>query len=325
MIIPVSVDAVVGPVMTIARSLLSAIKQRRDLAVSVAGARKALALDRTQLGVAGFRRQSLHPIYSSDNRPHPDELAGLAGLLQDDLRRARREGRLEISDQVTGHIGQSLLLVCGPAWEAVTRLVFGYDAYLHPGRAGTAPESLARYLPYRFDIDADGIPTESARFVRDQNGCTVEREPNWGVIGPRGRRLYPMLGHDGFLHTDYLLITKVPNFLAHPSAGSEHFIVNVAGTHGIGQRATDALLANGSVIRKTAQLLAIDPEVVGTWPEAYQALFRVGGITHDRRRGSRAGDITLVDAVRVDESPEWWLAWRERVRQPLADWAEPPS
>jgi hypothetical protein len=175
-------------------------------------------------------------------------------------------------------------------------------------------------LPYRWEINQEEIAAQALRFVRVGRSYVPERESNWGIIGPRGRRYYPTVSHDGFLVTDYLLLTKLPNFLADPTHGSENFIVNFGGTHGIAQRAVTLLLSNRALINKVADHLDIDPELAHTWPDAYQVLFRAGDIRHRQARGSHARGLVLVDAVRIDESAEWWMSWNRRIREPLVRW-----
>jgi hypothetical protein len=313
----ITAEAVVGGMLWISRTILDAVHGHRDRAQSVRGAKRALSIDKSQLSATAYRHRSLHPLYSGPTSFHPDNLASLVSVLRDDVRRARRQGTLRVQENVEAKITQSLLLVGGPVSEGVSRLVFGYDDQDRPG--GSTCSGLGRELPYRFDID-EGIVGQSARLVKDQGRWIVEREPNWGVIAPDGRRHYPMIGHDDFLRTDYLLLTKLPNFLVDATFGSGNSIVNVAGAHGIGTRGIELLLSRRNVLRKTAERLGIDPELAATWPEAYQALFWVGDIRHHKRRGSVASDIVLVDAARIDESIEWWIGWRDRVRAPLNNW-----
>jgi hypothetical protein len=59
---------------------------------------------------------------------------------------------------------------------------------------------------------------------------------------------------------------------------------------------------------------------VNTWPDAYQVLLRAGNIEHDPLRGSRARDMKLVEAMRIDEPPSWWQEWSFRTQPSLLNW-----
>ncbi|MBP2339004.1 hypothetical protein JOF41_005182 [Saccharothrix coeruleofusca] len=314
----ISVDALVSNVVKITPQLAGAIRNFRAEVTYCKGAMDALTIGHTHLRKTGYRHHSLHPAYTTEDAvTHPDHLAAAAAVLHDRVRAVRSRKPAEECASLEVATGDSVLLVGGPAWEGVTRAVFGYE---QAGR-GLACKGLGVELPYRWHVDAEAIHAKAVRFVKTPKGFRTEEEPNWGIVGPRGRRYFPTVGHDGFLVTDYLLLTKLPNFLGEESYGSEQVIVNFGGAHGIGQRAAELLLSRRDVVRKVAEVLDIDVHRAATWPAAYQALFRVGDISHGVVRGSRARDIVLVDAVRITESPEWWHTWANGVHASLRRWS----
>lgn len=316
----ISVDALVGNIVKITTPLAYALKDYRTEVVYCRGARDALTIGHGQMKRTGYRHHSLHPVYFTGKTVHhPDNLASLAAVLHDRVKPARVARSVEEHDQLEMSIGESILLVGGPVWEGVTRLVFGYQPDIS-AELGLACNGLGLELPYRWHVDAEKIRGKAQRFVKTPQGYVAEGEPNWGITGPNNKIYFPTLDHEGFLVTDYLLLTKLPNFLSDPSMGDERIIVNFGGAHGIAQRAAELLLASRPVIRKVSEVLAIDVERASTWPVAYQALFRVGDITHSKSRGSRAKGIVLVDAIRIDESPLWWYAWHHRVKQSITNW-----
>jgi hypothetical protein len=307
----------------VALPLSTALRQASAELKLISGAKDALAISRRQLGDTGYRHRSLHPSFS-DAVIHPDNLLGLLPLLQEDFLLATKRRRLrEVSAHldVTSSISNSLLLVGGPAGEGVTRIVFGYkEGEERESGRSLFCNGLGLALPYHWNLDQDHITAVARRFV---SGATEPvARPNWGLIGPHGRRLYPTLDNDDFLKTDYLLLTKLPNFLADESRGSESYIVSFGGTHGPGQIATKLLLSSRATIKRLVSELKIDTENVGSWPEAYQAVFRIGDIDHRPRRGSVGTTIKLVDTLQVVESRDWWRSWGNRVEQRLKNWLD---
>jgi hypothetical protein len=321
----VPVDAIVGKVLTIAQVIYRQILQQKESRRFAYGAAQALTIGSGQLGITGYRHRSDY----TDGAYHPDNLDGLAAVLHEAVRQAVRGNTLQEASTLELDTAESMLLVGGPVWDQMMRHIFGYQKELsQPGATAEARyecTGLARELPFRFDVDVDSIPSRASRFIRSPEGIVVEEEPNWGIIGRNGDRYYPTLRHDGFLATDYLVLTKVPNLLAHPTRGTERFFVNYAGTHGVALRAIRLMLCDHALVRRVVEDLRIDVDRVSTWPGAYQVVLRVGGIRHSPRAGSTPGDVRLVQAVRVDESPAWWDEWRRRLAGSLGPGAGPPG
>ncbi len=307
------VDAIVNRGCSVVAAVYREIVRRRAARQFMYGATEALTIGRRQLGQTGYRHRSDY----TGGAYHPDNLEALGAVLKDELIRAIRDGTFRQSESLEMDPGESIVLIGGPVWDRITRSVFGYKKNLIAPDAGGGSrydcDGLGLHLPFRFDLDPNKITGVAARFTRSADGVTVEREPNWGIIGRDKSLYYPTLRHDDFLATDYLLLTKIPNFLSDPTQGTERFIVNYAGTHGVGVRAVNLALSQQPLVRRIIEDLKIDVDRAVTWPTAYQVILRVGDIKHDTRRVSKPTDVRLVCAVRIDESLEWWAGWRRHV------------
>lgn len=297
-------------VLTIAKPAYSKLKNYRSGVKFVKGAKETLAIAPAQLRETGYKQQSTHPLFPDEGAFHPDNLAALNAVLRGHLRR-----NSNVEPEVLESISDGLLLFGSPTSEGLSRLVFGYEPI--SGREDRlAKVGLVSHLPFSWDLDKDNIAHSAQRWVSGLESPTMR--PNWAVIGPEGKRLFPDLHHDDFLRTDLLLVTKLPNILTDASRGSEHYIVSVGGAHGTGTRAVERLLSDKGVLRIIADELKIDPEVPGTWPEAYQVLLRVGDIKHNARHGSIAEKVDYIDSVRISESSDWWDEWRRRIAGSVA-------
>ena len=147
-------------------------------------------------------------------------------------------------------------------------------------------------------------------------GATTSR-PNWPIIDSRNyreRSIYPETHNDGFLRTDYLLVTKIPNFLT-PGSLAGKTIISFGGTHGVATRATSLLLNSPGLMKRL-----VDDYHDGRSPH-FQALFKATSIIHEPRGGSHAKQLSLealvplsFDDVVLDES-------RRTVNARFTDWA----
>jgi hypothetical protein len=314
LVLTFTVDAVVGNTLKIASSVFAAIKRYRADVQFEKDAKEALTIGAVQLRTTGYRRRSVHPLYANTSNFHPDNLAAMAALLHEDIHRAQRHNGIQEAASVEASLDHSMLLIGSPASEGLSRVVFGYE---EAREDVLTCKGLGLELPYRWHFGED--LAISNRFYPPQEE-PISR-PNFAIAGPGGKVIYyPDLDGNNFQLTDYLLLTKLPNFLADQRRGSGHFIVSVGGAHGIATRAVERLLSNRSMIKRVVEDLAIDVDRAKTWPTAYQVLFKVGDIRHDVRHGSRAKSIVLVDSQRIDESPEWWQAWSTQTREAVVSW-----
>jgi hypothetical protein len=92
----------------------------------------------------------------------------------------------------------------------------------------------------------------SGKDVEDKNRV-VRRgkftEPNWGVI-VEGKAVFPEIDIDGRLKTDYLLLTKVPNFFDQNWSSNGNALLSMGGVHGPGTQGFALLLSDHAATEK---------------------------------------------------------------------------
>jgi hypothetical protein len=189
--------------------------------------------------------------------------------------------------------------------------VFGYAP--QPGTA----ESLILQdspvdVPYRLVLNYDEVP-ERALACRYVDGRAVTRR-NWRVETDQAIYI-PELGEDGWLRTDYMLITRLRNFLTADGFAQGHSIVSIGGTHGTGTRGLELLLGDDAILRAIGEVTR-DRDC-----PSFQVLLRVSHIDHDVRRGSRATQLQLVGKpILIGDEPQRWQTAQQAVRRSAAKW-----
>jgi hypothetical protein len=257
-----------------------------------------LGLDRHS-GVA-YRHDAVHPDFE-EGVLHPDNLDALASASGSSIARARDLRQLEVLDDIRVAIEEDQVLIGSPMAEGLSRVVFGYDE--HGSGNVLRRESASIDLPYSWEFDATKLAAHAtaARFVRGQGW--VER-PNWYVVcnrsGMRDKRYTPHVDNNGRLADDYLIVTRIPNFLTESAFGMDRFIVSIAGTHGTGTRAIELLLRDKSILNEVADKLGRDCD-------RFQILLRAADVVHDTDVGSRATALELIDVVELTDSSSTWL------------------
>ncbi|MGW5011595.1 hypothetical protein ACWEOR_05695 [Micromonospora chalcea] len=284
------------------------IKERRNALRLAREAKQLLGLGQPDL--YSYRVAMHHPLYKRGD-PHPDDLAAFITMAGHDIAEAEEAGTLALLDKVEVALSEGLVLIGSPEAEAVTRLAFGYER--RKDALGMRYRGCTLELPYRWEEDRTTVKAEYERFVP---GMGRARRPNWPIIDQsRGspRPIFPVVANTGLLHTDFLLITKVPNFLTSVGYECGRSIVSVAGTHGTGTRSIELMLRDRTLL---GQIRAGIPDDA----QAFQVLLEATDIQHDAERGSRAKRLRLRD-VQVFERPEstWRAAMRE-VNSRRAGW-----
>lgn len=126
----------------------------------------------------------------------------------------------------------------------------------------------------------------------------VER-PNWRIAGPE-RSHVPRVDEDGVLLEDYLLVTKLRNYLSPVALDDGRAVISFGGTHGTGTRALGLIFRDRDVLGELVDQLR-------SRPAAFQMLFRVGDIAHDQKVGSHARTIELVEnAIVLPDNDQVW-------------------
>lgn len=203
------------------------------------------------------------------------------------------------------------IVTVGSAWpEGLTRLIFGYTA--RPGSEDLQYVGGVIDLPYRWAVSVNEVRSECFRY---QPAGLICRRPNWGVVSMRQgfpQTLYPDLANDHFLVTDYLLITRLPNFLAEPDRGSA--LISLGGTHGVGTRSVELMAGDKRLIADLAHR-------VGTGKSKFfQVLLEASAIRHSPTHGSEAKRLRIVDFVPLQISDDQAAAARRTVASRFTDW-----
>ena len=262
-----------------------------------------------------YRSDNTHPLYPKSTALHPDNFDALTTLTQYKITRASYQNKLLVTDSVEGNFERDLVLVGSPVAEGCSRIVFGYE----PQPNDTDSLLLADPpvdLPYYWVLDRGRVEATAARVVA---GKGVRTRPNWRIQSTLGAgRLYiPRVDSGGLLEDDYLLITRVRNYLSANALQTDKTIVTIGGTHGTGTKAIEVLLREQTVLSELSNKLK--------GATAYQALFRVGKIQHESF-GSRASAIELLDVKILPDSDHVWSTAREKTQSKVQQWlTTPPS
>ncbi|NOU46928.1 MAG: helix-turn-helix domain-containing protein [Bacteroidales bacterium] len=149
-------------------------------------------------------------------------------------------------------------------------------------------------LPINFILNKEAIDYPNSfgkRFV-----AGVEKKmPNWPIT-IEGELLFPKTTNEGWLMTDYLLITRVPNILSKRSIVLGREIISIAGTHGVG---TEAI---GLVLNDLNLLKILNKNITSRY---FQILIPVLSIEHFEDRntlkseGKRLGE-PIIREVKID-------------------------
>jgi hypothetical protein len=228
---------------------------------------------------------------------------------QEQLRQAKEH--LEV-DELLLALDDGMVLVGSPEAEGVARLAYGYRR--REDGLGMAHVDPPVDLPFRWEEDGSQIEAVYHRFVE---GRGLVARPNWPIVDQRGaeRRLFPRVGNDGLLQSDYLLVTKVPNYLTRTGFESGRSLITFAGSHGTGTRAVELLMRDRAALRRVAEELT--PDV-----HAFQLLFEVGDMLHDSTEGTKARAIRLVACSPLDRPDAVWEEARRAVQSRLPGWCD---
>lgn len=272
------------------------VRERRAASRAASAARDLIGIRRADL--YSYRVAMNHPLHAR-GEPHPDDRAGFCSVADADVARAIARGRLDEVDEVSVRLDDGLVLIGSPEAEAVTRLVFGYVQYASGQGMRYVGDTID--LPYRWQEDPGEVRADCARYVPGR-GLVVR--PNWPIIAQvdrHPRTMFPTTRNDGLLENDFLLITKVPNFLTVEALHSGRSIISIAGSHGTGTRAIDLVLRSRPMLTEISARLRPDAR-------AFQLLVQATGIEHDPRRGSVAKAVRLIDIQQFDRTDSEWAA-----------------
>jgi hypothetical protein len=313
--IPVFLKAASGAVEVLrtAKEKFDANRQRRT---EVREAKRMLGL--ADPAAEAYRSDAIHPLFTPGEL-HPDNEAALLSVGADLLDQAAVE-RDSLAVDATE---SSLLLFGSPISDGLSRLVFGYSQL--PDGEGLSLDQPQFELRYVWDLNPEQVGEGAVRRFVYGKGW-VERPP-WQIRDLRENispRLVPETDADGLLREDYLLVTRIPNFLSSEAELKGQFLVSFGGAHGTGTRAVSLLFTNRKLMARVAQELrqrtATSTHRIGGIPRAYQLLFRVSNIKHGPN-GSIPGGLELVDAVILPDDAGAWKSARRHVAPRLNEGA----
>lgn len=292
----------------VVRDLGSFVATTRREAGEVREAKQLLGL--SEPAGEAYRSDAVHPLYTP-GKLHPDNEAALLAASTDlGLNRAvqRDEIQVDVADN-------SLLLFGSPTSEGLSRVVFDYSEL--PDRDGLASLDRPLDFAYAWNLDPESVGDgQVGRFVP---GKGVVRRPPWQISSFRSKgpsRFVPETDSEGMITEDYLLITRMRNFLSPAAQAQGKFLVSFGGAHGTGTRAVACLFRDKRLLRQVLEALKMkhreaSDQLAGV-PKAYQLLFRVSGIKHTEM-GSIPSNLELVDAVILGDDDSGWDLARRRV------------
>jgi hypothetical protein len=254
-----------------------------------------------------------HPLLVR-GEPHPDDRDAFCSVVEPDIVVAMERGWLEETDDISASLDDSLVLIGSPEAEAVTQLAFGYER--KTDKSGVYALGNVIDLPYCWLEDPAKVEAQSWKYVEGYHKPVAR--PNWPVVsnvGGKQRLLFPELRNDGLIATDYLLITKVPNYLTRIGYQSGHSVVSIAGTHGIGTRAVSVLLRDRNVLAAIGRTIPAESR-------AFQVLLRASSVRHEQGKSSSASRIELIDVQIFDRTDYEWMLATHAVAKNQHRWLE---
>jgi hypothetical protein len=306
-VLTVTGSAVGGAFVTLMTAVCRIVRQRIVARRSVGDAKAMLGMQAGE-GVA-YRHDSVHPLYQ-EGRLHPDNLDAVRFAAGSELKRAIDLSQLRLSNAVLTVVEQNMVLLGSPTAEGMSRVVFGYREE-EPDRLVLSQPPVD--LPYFWQLDKGEIRGQALRYVR---GVGVVSRPNWHIVSQRlgNPALYiPEVNAEGFPATDFLLVTRLRNFLTSAATDQGRYIVSVGGAHGTATRTIGLLLNDRAALTKIADSLK-------GRPQSYQLLLRVSGMRHDMNKGTQATTIELIDAVALPDERRIWQAASQTIEPQIAEW-----
>ena len=273
------------------------------------GARRILGI--TSPEDTAYRHDSVHSLYSGATELHPDNLRGLLAAAGTEYRKAAETNTLREVTNVAASIAHNLVLIGSPTAEGLSRAVFGYVPHEQDSDS-LVLDSPPVDLPFKWMLDKEAIdPRASARRIVVGKG--IVSRPNWQIAGP-GALYIPETDSDGFLATDYLLITRMRNFLSPTALDEGKYLVSLGGTHGTGTRAIERLVRDQGVLAQIGRALHKSPA-------SFQVLIRVMKMNHEGETGTHATRVELAtDPVPLPDTATTWDTAKRIAKSNLDRW-----
>jgi hypothetical protein len=291
-----------------ARALRYRRHQRRETRALIAEALELLGFESDEMT---YRRGCLLSDLEPKGR-HPDDEAALCALAGSAARRGPNAEYALAPAGSSRSLDDSFVLIGSPEAEAIARLAYGYRA--KPDGTGMAlgPNPPIR-LAYRWEEDAENITSESGRIVA---GRGLVRRRNWPIVDTSGNAEHlriPTVDHDGLMATDWLVVTRTPNYLTTTAYELGRSLISVAGAHGAGTRAIKLLLNDEAALVEVASALR-------SHDSAFQILIEVTKVDHHPKRGSTPQDIRIHGVRPLELADRDWRAATAAVQADLDRW-----
>ena len=234
-----------------------------------------------------FRLSDTHPIYEDGQVPAAD-IAAFTHLVDPGFAVEYGDPSQYLKDDAGVDAESDLVLFGSPESETLTRALFGYK-HDHNGTL-TYTETLP--LAFRWLEDPSKV---SIYCMQYRPGGAIAVRPNWPLVSCEQEfREYPML-RNGWLDEDYLIITRVPNFVSDRARQAGRAILSIAGLHGIATRSIGLVLANEALVEELVDFVSRNP-----W---FQAVVKVTSISHeDVAAGSMATRVELYRMKAIELS-----------------------
>lgn len=177
---------------------------------------------------------------------------------------------------LTPNIDGNLVTLGSPSTNALTAITFQYRYHNLGVNYGFIRERETQFeLPFEYFMDGKYLIDNGAIYKRKIND-ELEIGPNWGIKNNSTNNLIlPKVNNAGFIKTDYLLITVLPNIYEKKELDTNSKIIILGGAHGTGTKAIDLLFRNKNVLTQ----LINKTENIQYW----QALIEINEIAYNER------------------------------------------
>jgi len=150
--------------------------------------------------------------------------------------------KLHVSEKIPSNLskGTDILTIGCPISDLVSREALEYSGSQYHLKRNKNPKLI---LPIEYVLDKDDVGSEHFMCKRFVTGMEKQM-PNWTISIDGNQFPPPRTDRDGWLQSDYLLITRMPNVLSPVAFYSGKEILIIGGTHGIGTEAINLILNN---------------------------------------------------------------------------------
>jgi len=207
----------------------------------------------------------VHPYLVERKLPHPDNEKAL-GEISHSIYNYFRGNREIIYAKNVGYVDlkENVCSLGSPVSSRLSRKGMGYPL---EGNLGKEPSTK---LPFIFNLNEKDLG-EVTRMMKGKK-WTVK---NWAIINrDSGEEFEPRFNPDGYLKTDYLLITIIPNFLTEQGMRNNKVLGMIGGCHGPGTKAIGKVLEDVKLLEKMKK-------EKGDY-DYYQSLFKISKLKHTK-------------------------------------------